>query len=244
MNKKIQLKYLIFIFASLINSGCNAAKSDIKPYFNTNNQSAAFFEKPVVVGSAKDFLAIREKAWDFPTDLKHKKLGQKTVSNCLILNKLINEGFTAAKAYDHAFVNAQSTICSMWELMGEFKSYNVSFMDKLRLNKDFSAQVPAQFALLISNDDIKKAASAASWDDASKIKDVKSLNDEQATYYDRSGSIQRLTLMAKGDYNADGVEDRLLYMENSVEGGSYSSAKAYIITRITANGPIVLLKEF
>ena len=65
----------------------------------------------------------------------------------------------------------------------------------------------------------------------------------QSTYYDYSGSIQRLTLMAKGDYNGDGVEDQLLYMENSVEGGSYSSAKAYLITRMTADAPIKLLKE-
>jgi hypothetical protein len=238
-----KLKYLTLIMVSIINSGCNAAKLEIQPYFNSNNQSAAFFEKPLVVNSANGFLALQEKAWDYPSDLKHEKKGHTTVTNCLVLNNVLSEGYLAANAYDHAFVNTQSAICSMWAQMGKFKSYNVSFMDQLILNKNFATQVPAQFALSISNDDMKKALSAANWHEVSKIKEVKRTNAEEATYYDSSGSIQRLTLMAKGDYNADGIEDRLFFMENSVEGGSYSSSKVYIITRLTANGPITLLKE-
>ncbi|VAW73837.1 hypothetical protein MNBD_GAMMA10-1884, partial [hydrothermal vent metagenome] len=67
--------------------------------------------------------------------------------------------------------------------------------------------------------------------------------DMRAIYYDSTGGIQRLTLMAKGDYNGDGIEDRLLFMENSVEEGSYSTEYFYIITRTVAGGPISLLKE-
>jgi hypothetical protein len=243
MFKIIKLKYLTLILVSLVSSGCNIGKPHIKPYFNSNNHSHAFFDKLLVVESANDFLILQDKAWKYSTDLEHKKKGQITVSNCLALNSSLSEGYLAVNAYDHPFVNAKSVICSMWALMGEFNSYNVSFMDQLTLNKDFAKQAPAQFALLISDEQIEKALSAASWHEVSKIKEVQPTSTEEATFYDSTGGIQRLTLMAKGDYNADGIEDRLYYMENNVEGVSYASAQAYIITRLTADGPIKLLKE-
>ena len=243
MYRKIKLNTVVLVSSVLLGSGCNAANTEINPYYNKDNQSGAFFDNSVVLSSASDFLSLLDKPWDYPSDLKHKKLGSKTVSNCLQLKKHISDGFSAAKAYEHGIVSAQSVICSMWEQMASFKSYKISHMNTLSLNKEFAVQAPARFALLISNDQVKKAGAAASWNAVSKIKEVKSHNEMQSTYYDYSGSIQRLTLMAKGDYNGDGVEDQLLYMENSVEGGSYSSAKAYLITRMTADAPIKLLKE-
>lgn len=243
MHKKNLAKYLTLFFSALLSLGCSAEKLDNQPHFNTNNQSGAFFEVPLVIDTASDFMAMQEKTWDFATDLKHNKLGTKAVSNCLTLKKLLSEGFTAVSERDNSFVGAQSAICSMWEQMGKFKPYNTSFMSELTFNKDFATLAPARLALLISNEQIANAKNATSWNEASNIKEVKSLSEENAIFYDDSGSIQRLTLMAKGDYNSDGFEDRLLYMENSVEGGSYSSTKIYVVTRLTADGSLSLLKE-
>jgi len=243
MRHKLKLNYAALALSVLLSSGCNAGAAGIDPYFNKENQSAAFFDNALVLNSASDFLSALEKSWDYPTDLKHKKQGSKTVSSCQQLKQHISNGYTAAKAYEHSFVSAQSTICSMWESMGKFKPYKVSHLNKLSLNKNFATQAPARFALLISDEQAKKAEAASSWNDVSKIKKVTSHNELQSTYYDNTGGIQRLSLMAKGDYNGDGIEDQLLYMENSVEGGSYSSAKAYIITRISPDAPVKLIKE-
>jgi len=243
MYKANHLLYLTSILTALLSAPCSASTPETEPYFNPNNQSGAFFDKTLILNSTSDFVATQEKNWDFATELKHEKLGAKTASSCLQLKKLIAEGFAATKAYEHAFVSAQSAICSMWKLVEKFKPYTTSFISELTFNQDFSLQVPARFALLISNDDIKKAESASNWNDMSKIKQVKSLNPKQAIFYDDSGSIQRLTLMAKGDYNADGIEDRLFFVENSVEGGSYSSTKIFIITRLSTDEPIRLLEE-
>lgn len=240
---KTKVNYTALVFSVLFSSGCNASVAEINPNFNQDNQSAAFFDNVLALNSASDFLSALEKNWDYPTELKHKKLGKKTVSNCLQLKKHIGSGYSAANANEHAFISAQSTICAMWEQMGSFKSYKVSHLSKLSLNKDFATQAPASFALTISDEQTKKSEAAANWNEVSKIKKVTRQNDMQSTFYDHSGGIQRLSLMAKGDYNGDGIEDQLFYMESSVEGGSYSSAKAYIITRMTPDAPVKLLKE-
>ncbi|VAW69117.1 hypothetical protein MNBD_GAMMA10-1716, partial [hydrothermal vent metagenome] len=217
MNKKKQLNITLLVAATLLSAHCNADKLEIKPFFNPDNQSAAFFKKSVAFNSASDFLTVQEKSWEYETDLKHEKAGNKKATNCKTLKKLLKEGYTAAKDYEYGFVNAQSLTCSMWKEMATFKPYSVSYMNDLSLNKDFATKAPARFALLISNEEIKKAESAKSWDSMSQIKKIDLVNDMRAIYYDSTGGIQRLTLMAKGDYNGDGIEDRLLFMENSVE---------------------------
>jgi len=78
----------------------------------------------------------------------------------------------------------------------------------------------------------------------SHIQKIVPVNDAQAIYYDNSGGIQRLTIMAKGDYNQDGIEDMVLYIENSVEGGDYYSSYSYIVTQLTADAPYTLIKQF
>ncbi len=244
MNNKKQLNIILLIIATLLSAGCNANKLDTKPYFNPNTKTGAFFEKAVVINSASDFLALQEKVWEFGgADLEHKKSGNKTAANCQTLKKLLKEGYTAAKAYEYKFISARSVICLMWTELATFKPYSVSFMSDLSLNKDFATKAPARFALLISNDDIKEAESAKSWNSMSRIKKVELVSDVQAIYHDDSGGIQKLTLMAKGDYNGDGIEDQLLHMRNNVEGGSYSSTTLYIITHTKPDGPIILLKE-
>ncbi|VAW73843.1 hypothetical protein MNBD_GAMMA10-1885, partial [hydrothermal vent metagenome] len=231
MNNKKKLNIVLLIMAALLSAGCNADKLKIKPFFNPNNNSDAFFQKPVVLNSANDFLTLHRKTWEFGgTDLKREKYGNKVAINCPTLKNLLNRGYTVVKAYKYKLVSAQSVICSMWKEMAAFKPYSISFMDNLSLNKAFATKAPARFALLISNEEIKKTGSASSWNSLSRISKVEPVSDLQAIYHDDSAGIQRLTLMAKGDYNDDGIEDWLLYMENSVEGGSYSSTAFYIIT--------------
>ncbi|VAW69118.1 hypothetical protein MNBD_GAMMA10-1717 [hydrothermal vent metagenome] len=254
MDRKKQLNITSLITALLLSSGTNADKLDIKPFFNSDSKTGVFFEKRPELNSANDFLALQEKAWEFDgADLEHKKTGNKKTgnkktgnkkaTNCKTLNKLLKEGYTVVKVYEYKVVSARSVICSMWKEMASFKPYSISFMNNLSLNKKFAIKAPARFALLISNEEIKKAESADSWNSMSQIKKVEPVSDVQAIYNDDSGGTQKLTLMAKGDYNGDGIEDWLLHMANSVEGGSYSSTILYIITRTTADGPISLLKE-
>ncbi|TMO40552.1 hypothetical protein, partial [Pseudoalteromonas ruthenica] len=76
------------------------------------------------------------------------------------------------------------------------------------------------------------------------INKVGPVSEDQGVYYDTYGSIQRLTLMAQGDYNGDGIEDAIFYMENGVDGGSYSSVNTYIVTRLQQGAPITLLAKW
>ncbi|TOQ19000.1 hypothetical protein CGH01_16515, partial [Vibrio parahaemolyticus] len=55
---------------------------------------------------------------------------------------------------------------------------------------------------------------------------------------------QKVTLLATGDYNDDGLEDVILLKENSVLSGSYGSTHGYVLSRLHENGSYELIKEW
>ena len=50
--------------------------------------------------------------------------------------------------------------------------------------------------------------------------------------------------MAKGDYNADGIEDIVIEKENGVLSGSYSSSHGYVLTRMSEQALFTVLAKW
>jgi len=57
-------------------------------------------------------------------------------------------------------------------------------------------------------------------------------------------SYQELSLIARGDFNHDNIEDILLFAQNNVVGGSYVSFHLFWLTKEDADSPITLIKEY
>jgi hypothetical protein len=236
-------RVLAVLFTTLFSAGCMSNNQTMPPYYGEQNKSNGFFMESVIIKSSLDLDKMIENNWYFTADIKHKTYGEKSVNNCPMLIEAVNGGYEAQKEFEQGSVDAQYLICLTWQEMKKFKASKTSYLGNITFDKAFAKQAPARLSLIISNDDERKAKTVESWNAMSEIQRVEKVNDEQAVYYDNGGSIQRVTLMAKGDYNEDGIEDMLLYMENSVKGGSYSSSYSYILTRLTATGPFSLLKE-
>lgn len=140
-------------------------------------------------------------------------------------------------------IEALELICNTWQAMAKLEASHTSWINFTH-SKEVAEELPAEFALAISNDTVERVAQSEHWSDVTTIKKVEPVNEDQAVYYDTDGSIQRLTLMAQGDYNGDGIEDAIFYMENGVDGGSYSSVNTYIVTRLQQGAPITLLAKW
>jgi len=238
-----KLTIIPLLFATIASSACIGYTNKIEPYFSKSNGSESYFMRPVEPREAQGFTKLFNKNWYFSANIKHSVQGSKSVNNCKALTKKIESGYYAEKEYEHSFINAININCGVWYEMAKITSSKVSYISNIFSDSHFAEKAPPEFALIISRDDERRLAKAKSWQEMSKIQKVKKLNSDQAVYYDNSAGIQNLTLMAKGDYNQDGIEDAILYMENSVEGGSYSSTHAYIITRLAENAPYTLLKQ-
>jgi hypothetical protein len=65
-----------------------------------------------------------------------------------------------------------------------------------------------------------------------------------AVFVDSDGASQTLSVLARGDWNGDGIEDLMLKREISLEGGSYSAVGLALITRAVNADRYTLLALF
>jgi hypothetical protein len=215
----------------------------IAPSFTEHNRTNGYFMEPVIATTSTDMAEALDKEWFYSKTMK-RGLDIVNVNSCSSLIDLTSSGYFATENSKQGMFDAKHTVCMTWQIMADFKASKQSFLGDIEFNKAFADITPPQLALVISRDDERRLAKAANWEDMSQIKSVEKLNNEQAIFVDSTGGKQKITLMAKGDYNGDGIEDVLFYMENSVEGGSYSSVYAYVLTRLSSGVPFTLLNQW
>lgn len=238
-------KNILLFFLTIYSAACTSTeKNNITPSYSLENKTNGYFLDSVILKKPEQIDAIINKTWFYSYEVSLDGKPAIKINNCQILSKALQEGYKSENYREQIALMASHKICTTWAHMAKLKPSTKSLLGSFKHNLALPKKMPPQLSLIISNDDDRRLAKASSWEEMSHIQKMESVTDEQAVYYDNSGGIQRLTIMAKGDYNNDGIEDMILHMANAVEGGSYSSSYSYIITRLTANAPYTLIKQF
>ena len=238
-------KLILLACISISSTACTEIeKNKIAPTYSVENETKGYFGEPVTLENQEQVKALIDKKWYFEETLLKDGSPNKVVTSCNGLSSALDEGFNVLSYRYQNAIKAMNKVCVIWAHMGELNASDTSFLSDFKHDSAMAKQMPPELALIISNDDERRLAKASSWEEMSHIKKMESLNKDQAIYYDNSGGIQKLTVMAKGDYNNDGIEDMVLYMDNSVEEGSYGSTYGYVLTRLAADAPYTLIKQF
>jgi hypothetical protein len=238
------MNYLYVCILAIFSFNCGATSLVVKPSFTNENSTYAFFGEQISLTQAKDFLSLETKRWSYEFGLESSEGKYEEVETCEALTKKIKNGYQAFIYSEQKVVNARKLTCETWRIMSKLTSSDVSYLRDFEHNLNLPKKMPRELSLIISKDDERNLAKANSWEEMGHFKKLEVLNKDQAIYYDNSGGIQSLTVMAKGDYNNDGIEDMVLYMFNGVEGGSYTSTHGYVVTRLAADAPYTLIKQF
>ena len=123
---------------------------------------------------------------------------------------------------------------------------HISTFKKLVFDKNLPKRLPAKMAMftstteeqhILGNKAIKHMAQVY------KIVKVKNHSRYDTSYFEE-GQEQELQLVAKGDFNHDDVEDYLISSTESVQGGTYTALRLYLITRRPGQQDYTLLKEY
>ena len=238
-------KTTLLICISISSTACaNIKENKIAPTYSLENKTNGYFMEPEVLETPEQVNALFSKNWFYSYEVVLDSKPAIKVDSCKVLSKALQEGYKSANYKEQVALLATNKICTTWTDMGKLKPSKESFLSSFKHSLALPKQMPPELALIISNDDERRLAKASSWEEMSHIAKVEPVNDDQAIYYDNSGGIQRLTIMAKGDYNQDGIEDIVLHLANAVERGSYSSSYSYIVTRLAADAPYTLIKQF
>ncbi|MDC9509081.1 hypothetical protein [Pseudoalteromonas sp. Angola-4] len=238
-------KTILLVCIGISSVACaNIKENKIAPTYSLENKTDGYFMEPEVLETREQVNALFSKSWFYSYEVVLDRKPAIKVDSCKVLSKALREGYKSSDYKQQNALIATNKICTTWADMGKLKPSNESFLGSFKHGAALPKKLPPELSLIISNDDERRLAKANSWEEMSHIQKMETVNDDQAIYYDNSGGIQRLTIMAKGDYNQDGIEDVVLHMANAVERGSYSSSYSYVVTRLAADAPYTLLKQF
>lgn len=179
--------------------------------------------------------------WEYPAPLVHDYETDRKAHNCNELLTLTADGYQARNQFEQPFLQARTTICEAVKASGNLSGFDQSFLDNSLLQEDLPYQAPAEFALAISGSTQQRVTESTTWAEVETPAGHEPVSNFEAVYRGQGGSIQRLTVLARGDYDGDGLEDAILYLRDGVEGGSYAHARYLIVTRLEEGAVLTLL---
>ncbi|OQQ03247.1 ATPase [Vibrio campbellii] len=233
------------IFAlTLLVFGKVMASELIPPQYLDSERTDRFFARELAKPSKENMQLRNSLDWGDELELRRAPDKEKLVSNCKDLANASSAGFTAAKAYEYGAFKAYLTQCQTWSEMAKLAASKRSYISKFKLDDRFPSLAPSALAFVISNESAEKAKTLLTWDEADRIQRTQVASPVRAEYFDATDGFQVITIVAKGDYNADGIEDIVIEKKNSVLSGSYSSSHGYVLTRMSEQALFTVLAEW
>lgn len=234
----------LLILLGLSSPSLLAQSTLVEPFFSPYNGVDRFFVDKVIPETQDGIRAIYSAEWYFEFPLKSESGEVSGAKSCAELYLKSSDNYGPKNDSEYAALIATKVFCQSWKVMGELKSSKATYLTDDIINEKLPNISPPELSFIISDEQAQKSKKVVRWADMDKITNFERLNDFQAVYYDDSDGYQKVTLMATGDYNGDGLEDVLLLKENSVLSGSYGSTHGYVLTRRSESAQLKVLVEW
>lgn len=121
-----------------------------------------------------------------------------------------------------------------------------SYIPPKFIDENLPRLLPPEVAMVVSVEESKRLLADKnnrSWRDINRIIKATVLDPDRARFTGEQGR-QDIELVARGDFNGDGLEDVLFTSRDDVEGGTYSAVRLFQVTRRVPDGRYELIKEY
>ncbi len=168
------------------------------------------------------------------------------VDSCASYDKLRNEGYYARSNLDLRPLLFQATKCQAIRMLKEARPSRISHVNDVTLNPGIVDYLPAMVDPGVSCDMLCRQYDAnercVPWSkfgvsrlDASIFESIDVVDPHQMEVKTRSKSLT-LHILARADFNDDGLEDLLLRVNAGVIGGTWGTTRVYVLTRDRPDG--------
>jgi hypothetical protein len=172
--------------------------------------------------------------------------GKDVVGNCLQLFAADRKGLALTQPIDQMLYRGWALNCYAGRLIRDAAAARTSYVAGFRFDRAHVEALPARMRFVISASDaradagqrMKRFATGAKMTFSNAPDDMYAM----ITYPD--GGTQAISLVARGDFNHDGVQDLLLRSYNRANGGgSYAALAMYIVTRRRAGARLEVVRQ-
>jgi len=251
--KQTIVSFCGFIFMLLSVTACaekgpEQNTSTIPVTVSSGMQLGSLLNEVMASFKVNDIKAMLNKDWYSAVNVKSLKQANATYSikSCAEYFKLADKALTTVKENENSAFSEFVLMCQAAKVIVEAKQSKRTFLNDFVLDKNLPNKLPKQMALVVSSAESKKIndnSKLVNWSDVNKITKVDVINEFKAKYH-QQGSAQEIELVAKGDFDGDGIEDVLVLSRDSVEGGSYNALRMFYFTKRSKEGAYAMGKEF
>ncbi|MFZ7097099.1 hypothetical protein ACOPJQ_13155 [Luteimonas dalianensis] len=123
----------------------------------------------------------------------------------------------------------------------------ISYLRPFAFDEGLPDRLPWQVAMIVSSSEAQRIADErpdATWRQAlfGPLTEFSSCGTHCGRYAD-PGAEQWMRLLARGDFDGDGIEDMLLSSSDAAIGGSYRATRMFVLTRRQPDGKVELIRE-
>lgn len=163
-----------------------------------------------------------------------------TVDNCESFVSAKSAGHLPARDAEYTAFSNMAAHCRAADIIAAMTPAKTSALRDLNIDGDLIHTLPKTFAFFTSSSEqsrIMNNPDVVYWANATEVISTESVSPHELNVT-VTGGKQVLTLLALGDATGNGYEDGVFLVHNSVEGGSYSNQKVFVVTRENADDPI------
>lgn len=150
-------------------------------------------------------------------------------------------------SFTFSLFQARALDCQAMVLALAAQPAAVSHLRTLAFDETLPDELPWQVAMIVSGAEAERIATGrpqATWREAlfEPLTEYSSCGNYCGRYGD-PGQVQSVMLVARGDFDGDGIEDMLLGSSDAATGGSYRAVRMLLLTRRTPEAPVELIRE-
>ena len=211
-------------------------------------QLGSLLNETVEINDSVEIKTMLTKAWYASINMKSLQDVQTTytINNCNEYFKYSDEDIAPVKENERSAYAELVLMCKAAKDIASAAESNRSFLNDLELNEELPKKLPKQLAIVISTTESEKISSSpqlVTWGDVNKVTNVH-VENKYKTTYSHLGAKQEIELIVQADFDSDGIEDVLISSRDSVENGSYSALRIFLITRKKQDGVYQIVKEY
>ena len=154
------------------------------------------------------------------------------------------------QAQDAAIYNAWGLKCAAVRLLSAVTAPKHDYLGHFALDNARVRALPSGLAFSISRDDARKLAAIAGrkgtlgdYLAGATIEVAGAGHGGHAVIVDAQDGTQRLAVLARGDFDRDGIADVLVATSSEVAGGDYRASCLYVISRLSAGGALQIRRK-
>ncbi len=194
---------------------------------------ADLLEDSIDVYSQKDLAQLMERLWYASLAVQLPATSElRTLNNCNDYLAIETEKPVARRDQENNALLELMVMCEATRLLSRATAAHSSNIPPSPLHAHSPEEFPKVLGLVTSESEknlVRSDPDIFKWSDVNSVSEAKRLSPDRFAYYSDSG-MQILSLIGRGDFDADGLEDILIRSTDSVEGGSYFDMRLFALT--------------